>query len=87
MKTLPPPNLYERHRVPAEMISHWVWLSCRSCGATVMSKQGRAQDPSPTFLPGDHFKMINLPISFNLLITQAKIILTNLCILVEGGAT
>jgi putative transposase len=27
----PPPNLYKRHRFPAEMISHGVWLSFRFC--------------------------------------------------------
>jgi putative transposase len=27
----PPPNLYKRHRFPAEIISHAVWLYCRFC--------------------------------------------------------
>jgi putative transposase len=31
MKTLPPTNLYKRHRFPAEIISHCVWLYFRFC--------------------------------------------------------
>jgi putative transposase len=27
----PPPNWYKRHRFPAEIISHAVWLYCRFC--------------------------------------------------------
>jgi putative transposase len=31
MKTLPPTTLYKRHRFPAEIISHCVWLYFRFC--------------------------------------------------------
>jgi putative transposase len=31
MKTLPPTNLYKRHRFPSEVISHCVWLYFRFC--------------------------------------------------------
>jgi putative transposase len=31
MTTPPLSNLYKRHRFPAEIISHCVWLSCRFC--------------------------------------------------------
>jgi putative transposase len=31
MNPLPTPNLYKRHRFPAEIISHCVWLSFRFC--------------------------------------------------------
>jgi putative transposase len=31
MKTLPPTNLYKRHRFPAEIISHCIWLYFRFC--------------------------------------------------------
>jgi putative transposase len=31
MKTPRSTDLYERHRFPAEIISHGVWLDCRFC--------------------------------------------------------
>jgi hypothetical protein len=31
MKTPPTSNPYKRHRFPAEIISHWVWLYFRFC--------------------------------------------------------
>ena len=31
MNTLPASNLYKRHRFPAEIISHCVWLYFRFC--------------------------------------------------------
>jgi len=31
MNTLPPTTLYKRHRFPAEIISHGVWLYFRFC--------------------------------------------------------
>ena len=31
MHTRPATNPYQRHRFPAEIISHGIWLSCRFC--------------------------------------------------------
>ena len=31
MNRLSAPNLYKRHRFPAEIIRHCVWLYCRFC--------------------------------------------------------